>query len=110
LAELDKARTCVDRTAEDCVTKAERLSRQVVHVFSFLVDLGLLPIKDIPKLPKIAQEVLSVADLILKRLKEALASGVVCGTELCGGCHARDFGSYTPSPFHFPFFCPLGWL
>jgi hypothetical protein len=33
--------------------------------------LGLLPIEDIPQLPKTAQEVLPVVDLILKRLHEA---------------------------------------
>jgi hypothetical protein len=42
-----------------------------------LIDLGMLPVQDIPQLPKLAREVLLVADLILKRLQEALASGAI---------------------------------
>jgi hypothetical protein len=41
---------------------------------SVLVDLGLLPIKDIPQLPKIAPELQPTFALILKCLQEALAS------------------------------------
>jgi hypothetical protein len=41
-----------------------------------LADLGMLPIQDIPQLLKLAQEVLSVVDLVLKHLQQALASGV----------------------------------
>jgi hypothetical protein len=44
-------------------------------ISNILVDLGLLPIQDIPQLPKSTRELLSVVDLILKRLQEALASG-----------------------------------
>jgi hypothetical protein len=50
-----------------------RLSHRVVGISNALADLGMLPIQDIPQLPKSAWEVLSVADLILKRLQEVLA-------------------------------------
>jgi hypothetical protein len=39
-----------------------------------LVNLGMMPIQDIPQLPKLAREVLPVAGLILEHLQEALAS------------------------------------
>jgi hypothetical protein len=39
-----------------------------MHVANVLINLGLLPIEDIPQLPKIAREVLPVVALILKRL------------------------------------------
>jgi hypothetical protein len=54
-AELDKAPTSVNRTADDRAAKAEWLSLQVVQVAGVLVDLGLLPVEDIPQLPKTAQ-------------------------------------------------------
>jgi hypothetical protein len=50
-----------------------RLSHRVVGISNALADLGMLPIQDIPQLPKSAWEVLSVADLILKQLQEVLA-------------------------------------
>jgi hypothetical protein len=55
--ELDKVRACVDQITDGCATEAKRLSRQVTHEADILIDLGLLPIKDIPQLPKIAKEV-----------------------------------------------------
>jgi hypothetical protein len=61
-AELDEARACVGRTTTD-----DRMA-------GVLDDLGQLPIEDIPQLPKIAQEVLLVVNLILKHLQETLAS------------------------------------
>jgi hypothetical protein len=47
-AELDKVRAHVDRIADDRATEAEWLSRQVTQVAGVLIDLGLLPIEDIP--------------------------------------------------------------
>jgi hypothetical protein len=41
-----------------------------------LVNLGMLPVYDIPPLLESAREVLSTADLILKHLLEVRASGV----------------------------------
>jgi hypothetical protein len=50
LVELDKAHASVNRMVYDRNTEAEQLSRQVVQVANILVDLGLLPIEDIPQL------------------------------------------------------------
>jgi hypothetical protein len=36
----------------------------------------MLPVQDIPQLLKIAREVLPVVDLILKRLREVVASSI----------------------------------
>jgi hypothetical protein len=47
-----------------------------VWISNVLVDLGLLPIQDIPQLLKSDREVFHVVDLILKHLQEALAFGV----------------------------------
>jgi hypothetical protein len=52
-----------------------RLSQRVVGISNALADLDMVTIQDIPPLSKSAQEVLPVADLILKRLQQALASG-----------------------------------
>jgi hypothetical protein len=40
-----------------------------------LVDLGVLPIRDIPTQPRSAQDVLTVASLVLERLQEEHATG-----------------------------------
>jgi hypothetical protein len=72
--ELDKPHMRVDRIDGERTAKTEQLSQRVVRISSILVNLGLLPIQDIPQLPKSAWEVLPVVDLILKRLQEALAS------------------------------------
>jgi hypothetical protein len=45
-----------------------------MRVVDVLIDLGLLPIKDIPQLPKTAQEVLPAVALTLKCLQGALDS------------------------------------
>jgi hypothetical protein len=47
---------------------------QVMRIFGVLVDLGILPVQNIPQLPKSAREVLPAVDLILQCLQEALAS------------------------------------
>jgi hypothetical protein len=46
-----------------------------MRILDILVDLGMLPIQNIPQLPKSAQEVFLVVDLILQCLQEASASG-----------------------------------
>jgi hypothetical protein len=72
-----------------------------------LVDLGLLPIKDIPQLPQSAREVLLVAGLVLEHLQKVLEPGASPWDSTWAGRHACGFGSSAPSPFHFPFsFCP----
>jgi hypothetical protein len=71
--ELDKAPSRVDRIDCEHVAEVKQLSQQVVWISSILVDLGLLPVHDIPQHPKSARRVLPVVDLILKQ--EALTSG-----------------------------------
>jgi hypothetical protein len=66
----------VDKIAIDRAAEAERLSHQVVQVAGVLIDLGLLPIEDIPQLPKTAEEVLPALTLMLKHLQEALDYGI----------------------------------
>jgi hypothetical protein len=73
--ELDKGCTLADRITDECAAEARQLSQHIMGILSALVDLGTLPIKDIPQLLKSAREVLSMADLILKLLQEVLASG-----------------------------------
>jgi hypothetical protein len=52
--ELKGTNARVDRIAIDRAAEAERLSHQVVQVAGVLIDLGLLPIEDIPQLPRTA--------------------------------------------------------
>jgi hypothetical protein len=52
LAKLDRAHAHVDRINSEHATEAERLSQLVMEISSALVDLGMLPIQDIPQLPK----------------------------------------------------------
>jgi hypothetical protein len=73
--ELDKAPAHVDKIDGERAAEAEPLSRQVIRISGVLVDLGMLPIQNIPQLPKSARKQLPVVDLILQHLHEALASG-----------------------------------
>jgi hypothetical protein len=50
-AELDKACACVERIDGERAAEAERLSQLVMHS-GVLVDLGMMPIQDIPQIPK----------------------------------------------------------
>jgi hypothetical protein len=53
--ELDKAHASVNRMVYDRNTEAEQLLQQLVQVANILVDLGLLPIEDIPQLLNTSQ-------------------------------------------------------
>jgi hypothetical protein len=66
--ELEKLHAHVDRV------EAEKLSTLVVGISNAPVDLGMLLIRDIPQLPKLVHEVLTVVGLILERLQEEHAS------------------------------------
>jgi hypothetical protein len=74
LAELDMTRVHVDRIDSEHASEAEQLSWWVVRISNVLVDLGVLPIRDISQLPKSAPEVLPAVDLILKRLEEGFGT------------------------------------
>jgi hypothetical protein len=53
-----------------CTTEAGKLSTLVKRISNALTNLGMLPIRDIPQLLKIAQEVLATAGLIVERMLE----------------------------------------
>jgi hypothetical protein len=72
--DLDKAHARMDRIDSEHATEAERLSWHVMQISGVLVDLGMMPVQDIPQLSKWAREVLLAGDLILKHLQETLAS------------------------------------
>jgi hypothetical protein len=57
------------------VAEPNQLRRQVMRISSVLVDLGMLPVQDIRKLLKSAQEVMPVFDHVLKQIQKVLASG-----------------------------------
>jgi hypothetical protein len=76
LVEVEELHARVAGVEDECTTEVGKLLKLAVEISNALVDLGLLPILDIPQLPKSAQEVLAVADLILERLQEGHASGV----------------------------------
>jgi hypothetical protein len=63
--ELDKARACVDRIDGERAAVTDQISWQFVMISSILVDLGMLPIQNIPQLPKSAWEVLPTVEVIL---------------------------------------------
>jgi hypothetical protein len=66
----------VARVEGECAAEAVKLSQSIVEVSDALVDLGVFPIRDIPRHPMSAQDVLTAADLILEHLREEHASGV----------------------------------
>jgi hypothetical protein len=72
-AELEELRMCA--VEDELTAEARDVSVLVAEASNALVDLRMLPIWDIPQLPKMAQEVLKAAGVILKRLQEEHASG-----------------------------------
>jgi hypothetical protein len=74
-AELEEIHARVDGIAGEHVAEARRLSQLAVGISNALVNLGMLHIWDIPLFLKSAQEVLTVAGLLLECLWEAWASG-----------------------------------
>jgi hypothetical protein len=72
--ELEELSVCVVGVEDKRAVEAEKLSKLVVDISNSLVDLGTLPIRDIPQLSKMAQEVLVAVRLILERLREEHAS------------------------------------
>jgi hypothetical protein len=68
LAELEELRARVGEVEDERSVAASELSRLVMEISNALVDLGMLPMRDIPQLLKTAQEVLAVASLILECL------------------------------------------
>jgi hypothetical protein len=67
--EIDKAHALMDGITDERAAEVMPLSQHVVAISTALVDLGMLPVQDIPQLLKSAREVLPTTDLILKRLQ-----------------------------------------
>jgi hypothetical protein len=97
--ELDKAPTLVDRVNGVHASEGEQLLPGIMRISNVLVDLGMLPIQNIPQLPKSAWEVLLVADLVLKCLQEVLRFGASPWDGYWDDHRACDFGSSAPSLF-----------
>jgi hypothetical protein len=50
--ELDEIRSCMDWIIGEHTAEAGRLSQLVMGISNALVDLGMLPVQNIPRLPK----------------------------------------------------------
>jgi hypothetical protein len=74
LLELEELCACMAGVKDEQATETGELSKLVVEISNAQVDLGILPIRDIPQLPMLAQEVLSVTGLIRLHLREEHAS------------------------------------
>jgi hypothetical protein len=72
--ELEEIHAHVDGITHECTAKVEQLVQLVVGISNALVELGMLPVQDIPQLPKSAQKNLTVASLLLEHLWEVQAS------------------------------------
>jgi hypothetical protein len=64
----------VARVENEPAVEAVQLSRLIMEISDALVGLGLSPIRDVPTHPASAQDVLTVAGLILECLQEEHAS------------------------------------
>jgi hypothetical protein len=73
--ELEEICEHVAGVESERATEVVRLSRSVMEISDALVDLGMFLIRDIPAHLKSAQDVLTVASLILEHQLEEHASG-----------------------------------
>jgi hypothetical protein len=80
--ELEELHACVAGVKDERAIKAGKLSKLVVEISNSLVDLLMLPVRDIPQLSKSAQVVLAAADLILSACKRSMPSTPVPMTKL----------------------------
>jgi hypothetical protein len=74
-AKLEELRAHVDADEEERAAKAGKLATLVVEASNTLMDLEILPIRDVPQNLKNAQVVFKVVGIILECLREAHASG-----------------------------------
>jgi hypothetical protein len=98
-AELEGIRACVDGIGGERATEAGQLSRLVMEISNVLADLGMLLVQDIPQLPKLAQEALTVVGLFLERLREVQASDVGPWDSARANRHTHGPGLSTPPSF-----------
>jgi hypothetical protein len=75
--ELEEVRACVVGIDDEHVIEAGELLWFVMEISNALVDLGMLPIWDIPQLSKTTKEVLVAPSLILECLREGNTYGAV---------------------------------
>jgi hypothetical protein len=75
LVELEELCERVAGVESKRAAEAVQLSWSVMKISDALVDLGVFPIWDIPTHPKLAQDVLMAASLILEHLREEHAFG-----------------------------------
>jgi hypothetical protein len=75
-AGLEELRLRMAEIKDERATEVVILSRLVMEICDTLINLRVLPIRDVPQLPKLAQEVLVPAGLILEHLREEHASNV----------------------------------
>jgi hypothetical protein len=68
LAEPEQLHARVAKVEDERATGVGKVLTLVVRISNALVDLGTLPIRDIPQLPKTTREVLAAVGLILERL------------------------------------------
>jgi hypothetical protein len=73
---LEELRERMAGVESECAVEAVQLSRSVMEIPDALVDRGMFPIRDILEHLKSAQDVLTVAGLVLEHLWEEHASGV----------------------------------
>jgi hypothetical protein len=72
--ELEGIHARVDGIGVERAAEAGQLSQLVMEISNAPADLGMLPIQDIPQLSRSVQEVLTMASLLLERLREAQVS------------------------------------
>jgi hypothetical protein len=77
LMELEELHERVAEVENEHAAEAMQLSRSVMEISDALIDLGVFLIWDIPAQPRSAQDVLTVASLVLEHLREehAFAAG-----------------------------------
>jgi hypothetical protein len=74
--EMEELHACVAGVEEEHAADAEELATLVVEASNTLVDLGMLPIREVPQISKKTQEVLK-------------AMGCHPGVPTRGACHQR---------------------
>jgi hypothetical protein len=75
LMELEERRGHVAGIESERAIEDVQLSWSIMEISDVLVDVGVFPIGDIPAHPESAQDILTVVNLILERLREEHAFG-----------------------------------
>jgi hypothetical protein len=59
---------CIAGIKDEHATEVVRLSQLVIKISDALINLGVFPIREIPRLPNSAQQILASYGLILEHL------------------------------------------